>query len=274
MQAMDDTSTPIPVTYAPGHSTPVIGSGPFPHAQGMSPTLTAVFEDQRQDNRGSLQGVRGFGSQLPVGYGATAGSSLMNGTAAAPSLGTTPAASAAAAVDVDLGASEVASATAARETGPVATRVQGRVSQQYAHTPAPTNTSSAPADPAPVQQQIPHAPLLDRVPQPPEPSVPVSGESVRAEHSAGTRISLEAQRAMAQLASQRTALVQALQQRASRASSAFAVVEGEGGGSATANHAREARLEEPNEEVVWYSRLQGFLRRRVVEPVREQVESM
>ena len=50
MQAMDDTSTPIPVTYAPGHSTPVIGSGPFPHAQNSIPNFplrTFYFKENR-----------------------------------------------------------------------------------------------------------------------------------------------------------------------------------------------------------------------------------
>ena len=168
----------------------------------------------------------------------------------------------------------MASANAARETGPVVTRVQGNVGQHYANTPAPTITPSAPAELASTQQPLPYAPSQERAQQPPEPSVPASGDSEHVERSAGTQISLEAQRAMSQLASQRTGLVHALQQRAARASSAFAVLEGEDEGSAAVHPAREPQLEDPGEEVVWYSRLQGFLRRRVVEPVREQVEHL
>ena len=87
--------------------------------------------------------------------------------------------------------------------------------------------------------------------------------------SPGARLSVEAHRAMAQLASQRTALVQALQQRASRAPPQGEDFHDQG-------EVREDTLqgEGADEEVVWYSRLQGFLHRRVVEPVREQVENL
>ena len=144
--------------------------------------------------------------------------------------------------------------------GPVVTRVQGNVGQQYTHTPAPTSTSPAPADTALTQQQPSQAPLDDRAPQFPEPTVSASGDPGSVERSAGARISLEAQRAMSQLAAQRTALVHALQQRANQASLAFAPLEGEDDGSSVMPPARDDQRQVPGEEVVWYSRLQGFLR--------------
>ena len=94
-----------PVSFAPGYQATTSDSGPYPNHQGMSPTLTAAFEERRQDVQGFLQGSRGLGSQLPVGYGAIAGSSLMNGTAAvSSSSGTTPSASATTAAHMGLGA--------------------------------------------------------------------------------------------------------------------------------------------------------------------------
>ena len=90
--------------------------------------------------------------------------------------------------------------------------------------------------------------------------------------STGARLSVEAQRAMAQLANQRAALVQALQTRARGTSEVgesheHVVSATMGAGSQEGSH-------DNGEEVVWYSRLQGFLRRRVVEPVREQMETL
>ena len=68
----------------------------------------------------------------------------------------------------------------------------------------------------------------------------------------------------------RTALVQELQHRAARASSALAIVEGEGENPTAMLRDGQTRVEEPGE--VWHWRLEGFLRRRMVEPVREQGE--
>ena len=266
MHAMDLPSAPSAPEYQALQPDP----GPYPQQQVMSPTLTAAFEDHRSETSRLAHSHRGLGSQLPTGYGATAGSSLMNGTAATATL--SPSAPAVGSVAVMSG-STAAGATLAPETGPVVTRVQDSVGQGYAYTPTPT-APSAPADSTTSQQQRPYTIPLDRVPQLPEPPASASGASAPVEQSPGTRISLEAQRAMAQLASQRTALVHALQQRATRASSAFAASEGEGEGSAAHLLARDAQPEIPGEEVVWYSRLQGFLRRRVVEPVREQVENL
>ena len=263
----------IPVPYSPGLSALVNGSGPYPDHQGMSPTPTAAFDERQAEMLGSVQGSRVLGSQLPVGYGATAESNLVNGTAAAPSFGTALSSGTAPVVSSGLGASEATDTAAARETGPVVTRVQGSVGQPYTYTPASTTPPVAPAAASHTQQQLPYVSSQSRAQRPPEPHASVAGENGRVD-SAGTRLSLEAQRAMSQLSSQRTALVHALQQRAARASSAFATLEGDGDDSATMRPGSTTQSEDQGEEVVWYSRLQGFLRRRVVEPVREQVEHL
>ena len=241
----------------------------------MSPTLPAALEERRQEGHGPLQGSRVLGNQLPVSYGATAASSLMNGVSAS-SGGIEPASSSTTtqALHVVSGASQVPETAVARETGPAATGVPSNIGRTYTSTPNPTLTSPAPAEQALTPQQLPHTPSQSRDQRPPQLANPSSGDAESRESSTGTRLSLEATRAMSQLASQRTALVQALQQRAARASSAFAVLEGEGEGSNGTHSATEPRLDEHGEEVVWYSRLQGFLRRRVVEPVREQVEHL
>ena len=265
-----------PVSFAPTYQAPPNDSGPFPDLQGMSPTLPSASEEHRQTGQGFLQGTINLGSQLPVGYGATTTPPVMNGTGASSgSTGALLAGSAGVAARGSLGATQGTRADVVRTTGPVVTRVSGSLEQLYADTPAPATISLAPADmQSTVQQQLPVGPLQLRTQQTTQPTASASGDTGDVEPSAGSRISLEPSRAMSQPAAQRTALVHALQQRAVRASSAFTVLEGEGATTTAIRPATEPPLEDPHGEVVWYSRLQGFLRRRVIDPVREQVEHL
>ena len=76
--------------------------------------------------------------------------------------------------------------------------------------------------------------------------------------ASGMRPSTEAQRAMSQLAAQRTALVLALQNRARGAT--WADETPGTAGQEIPQGGPQTRQEDANEEVVWYSRLQGCLR--------------
>ena len=165
----------------------------------------------------------------------------------------------------------------ARETGPERATsyraVQGRVGVEQSTYTSRSPEQHPPVHPAPADQQQPHTPA-PRQQALIQASTPLAEGDLRGDGSdplrghtatAGTRLSVEAQRAMTQLANQRAALVQALQVRAR--------------GTLGAAESRETGDlgdvgPDNGEEVLWYSRLQGFLRRRVMEPVREQMETL
>ena len=157
--------------------------------------------------------------------------------------------------------------------------LQGRVGVEPPLHTSTSHEQSPPLPPAPADHQQPHV-LAQRQQAAAQVSTPLAGEDLRDDVSetlqgqaaaAGTRLSAEAQRAMSQLASQRAALVQALQARARGTLGAVETQENANPGGADIEHPE--RPYDNGEEVVWYSRLQGFLRRRVMEPVREQMET-
>ena len=172
----------------------------------------------------------------------------------------------------------------ARETGPERVAgygaVQGRVGVEHLAQTSRPPEQHPPVHPAPADQQQPHTPA-QRQHVPMQASTPLADGSLHGDDSgplqghtatAGTRLSVEAQRAMTQLASQRAALVHALQVRA-RGTLGTPEPQ-ETGDPGDAGATLQERSYDNGEEVVWYSRLQGFLRRRVMEPVREQMETL
>ena len=227
--AMDATHT-----YFAAHAA---DPGPLQH-QVMSPTAI---------DGASVVGGRpvSFGPrQMPISYGATAApiparQGLANGVvprqseqASSQLLGVgTASASTTEVVGIADGARHgsvatgLAAYTIAGSDDDVTARlgVGGRVEQAATYQPTPQTSSTAP-------QQLPHPPATQQQQQQQRLTAEATtapaevhgrAESTQAQASVdmspGTRLSIEAQRAMAQLSSQRTALVQALQSRAARA---------------------------------------------------------
>ena len=270
--AMDST----PMYFAPDTAD----SGPL-YLQGMSPNAL---------EGASLVSGRpmSFGpQQMPIGSGSTAahvparqpmtngvapqatgqGSSQLHGTATSSGLMS-------GAVGGVEGESFNGAVTGPADDGVARLRVGGRVEQASAHQPTPPTTSmplQQPPHPPSIQQQQQQRLPAMTTPTPADESRRMAGPQPQTpvDMSPGARLTVEAQRAMAQLASQRTALVQALQTRATRAATLY-----EGHAVQGDDQRDPAQDETSNEEVVWYSRLHGFLRRRVVEPVPEQVENL
>ena len=272
---------------APLYSLPDSIPEPYPVLQGMSPNAATVIRDSSATER-----RLGGALQLPVGYGATASAyeSLENGVSAA--LGgqgaTQRDGQRPGAVDFSGSRPRETSSLVQPERGTRPTGldgvtthvgVQGRVGVEQA-----LRTSTTPEQPPPVhlapadrqqsrtlaQQQQAAAQVTTSFAEG-DPRDDVSETLQGQAAAAGTRLSVEAQRAMAQLASQRAALVQALQARAR--GTLGAVETQENANPEGADIEPSERPYENGEEVVWYSRLQGFLRRRVMEPVREQMET-
>ena len=245
--------------------------------QGMSPTLTEGLVAARS------QPVSFGPRQMPVGYSSVStrgseGQGLANGVTSYSGGPVTSSGHDISGVGSrDDPNSEAAGRPARARTGSddgtaMGLGVEGRVEHRHSITSPATTPHSTP-------HQLPHPPHTTLQQQEQsrtsaltsgtdEGARVLRGESY-ADMSPGTRLSVEAHRAMAQLSSQRTALVQALQQRASRSS-----FQDEGLRDQAVPSGEPLPSEGANEEVVWYSRLQGFLRRRVVEPVREQVENL
>ena len=260
---------------------------PYPVLQGMSPNAATAI----RGSAGSEQRLGGA-LQMPVGYGSTAPTTgpLTNGIPAA--LGgqgaTQRDGQRSGAADVSGGRPLDTPALAQSERGLRATGpdgvtshegVQGRAGvEQQLHTGI-FHEQSPLWPPAPADHQQPHVPT-QRQQAAAQVLSPLAGRDLRDDvpetlqeqaATAGTRLSAEAQRAMSQLASQRAALVQALQ---ARARGTLGTVEPQENASpGVTDTGPPERPHDNGEEVVWYSRLQGFLRRRVMEPVREQMET-
>ena len=269
----------------PAYASSAEDSGPYPHPQGMSPSVsTAIL--------GHVAGEQGLGGslQMPAGYGSTSltRGPLANGVLSAPTAqgATLTDELRPGAADVSGGGSlettePIRLGRGTRETGPEGATshegVQGRVGAPYTST---TSQQAPLVHPAPADHQHPHTPA-PRQPAAAQVSTPLAGGELRDDPSGsmqgpptttGTRLSMEAQRAMTQLASQRAALVQALQTRA-RGASGVGGSHGQAASSVPDVGHQEGSYDN-GEEVVWYSRLQGFLRRRVMDPVWEQVETL
>ena len=261
---------------------------PYPVLQGMSPNVAAATR-----GLSSREHRSGGALQMPASYGstATAYDRLANGVSA--TLGgqgpTQRDEQRPGAADVSGGGSLDTPMLAQLESGSRVTGLDGATSREGVQgrvgVGQPTYTTTfhelhPPLHPAPADQQQPHTPaqrqqaaaqvstpLAEGGPRDDVPG-PLQGHAA----TAGTRLSVEAQRAMTQLASQRAALVQALQTRARGTLGAVEAHETSFLGVGESSH-----QEGPcgnGDEVVWYSRLQGFLRRRVMDPVREQMETL
>ena len=278
-------ATPSATAQVPAYFDSAGDPGPYPVPQGMSPNVFPATS-------GHVAGEQRLGGslQMPAGYGSTTSTRgpLTNGIPSVPTAQgaaqrderRSGAAGVSGGVPLET-ATPVQLGRGARETGLEGATshddVQGRVGVSYTST---TSEQAPLVHPAPAEHQQPHTPA-PRQQAAGQASTPLAGGDLRDDISeplqghastTGARLSMEAQRAMTQLASQRAALVQALQTRARGASGVGEplenvvppAVEAESQGGSCDN----------GDEVVWYSRLHGFLRRRVMDPVREQMETL
>ena len=247
---------------APLYSIPDSIPEPYPVLLGMSPNAAAAIRDSSATER-----RLGGALQLPGGYGATASAyePLANGVSAAlGGQGTTQR-------DGQRPGAADASASGPLEQPDRGTRatgldgvtthegVQGRAGVEQALHTSTTPEQPPPVHLAPADRQQPHTPAQQQQAAAQvttsfaegdacdDVSGPLQGHAA----TAGTRLSAEAQRAMAQLASQRAALVQALQ---ARARGTVGAVEAQENASPGATDMEPPERPYDNgEEVVWYS---------------------
>ena len=227
--AMADTSVDATSLM---YSAPAVVSEPYPAVQGMSPNAATAM-------RGSAAGERRVGGalhlQMPVGYGSIAPATgpLTNGiSAASGGQGTTQRdGQRLGAADVSGGRPLATPALVQSERGPRTAGldgvtsyegVQGRVGVEQPSYASTMHEQPPLLPPAPADHQQPHVPAQRQQAAAQMPTS-LAGGDLRDDGpeewqgqaaTAGTRLSAEAHRAMSQLASQRAALVQALQARA------------------------------------------------------------